>query len=175
MGDRFDEENGLREWSEDLDSSAEGDDDALDHGEADGDSSLEDEKKDDNCQLELPLLPEIRNTNDLESETSEDETLKDIRRLATEKASGYSWEEGRIIHRQSDDTFGVLTRIVVPFSKRSQVLQNAHKALRHLRAKRLQAEVSTLFTWPGMTKDVKAFVSTCERCLRLRVVLGECP
>ena len=25
---------------------------------------------------------------------------------------------------------------------------------------------SSLFTWPGITKDVKACVSTCERCLR---------
>ena len=30
----------------------------------------------------------------------------------------------------------------------------------------MQWEVSRLFTWPGITNDIKQFISSCDRCLK---------
>ena len=114
LGTNFERENGVRVNRDELNASVEGDESSK-QAEVEGGSSLgvEQDKEDNNdCQLTLPQFRQVHSNSDLVKCTLQDGTLTDIRRLATEKARGYLWEEGKIIHIQSDEPFGHLPELL---------------------------------------------------------------
>jgi len=57
-------------------------------------------------------------------------------------------------------------RIVIPRSKRKEVLQRLHAS--HQGIERTQQRARQTVYWPGITSDVKSMVESCEACQRLR-------
>ena len=57
-------------------------------------------------------------------------------------------------------------RIVVPRSMRKQVLQQLHES--HSGIQRTRELARQLFYWPGMSRDVKSMIDSCEECQVLR-------
>ena len=152
-----------------VDPSVEGDDDTSVSGEAEGISSREAEPTGEgleDTQLALPFFHQVTQDHDLAHATQSDSTLSDIRRLADENRRGYSWENKNIVHTQDQEPFGRVVRQVVPKEHRAMVLQVAHKALGQLGSKKTQREISRLFTWPGICRDVKEFVGSCDKFLK---------
>ena len=54
-------------------------------------------------------------------------------------------------------------RIVVPTTRREQVLQALHEPAHH-GVKATRSRVKALFWWPSLGKDVESFVRQCETC-----------
>jgi len=64
-------------------------------------------------------------------------------------------------------------RIVIPQSKRKEVLQRLHAS--HQRIERTQCHARQMVYWPGITSDIKSMVEGCQACQRLRPSLGREP
>ena len=56
------------------------------------------------------------------AETHCDPSLATCRALADSLERGYVWEEGILVHSESDEFLGVVHRIVLPKLRRSQIL-----------------------------------------------------
>ena len=61
-------------------------------------------------------------------------------------------------------------QLVVPQSKRSLVLENAHVSpfAGHMSVNKTRARVYSTFYWPGADRDIKHFVRTCPVCQKAR-------
>ena len=86
-----------------------------------------------------------------------DPTLARIRQLA---------EDGKdkvLVHRM-DDTMS--ERVVVREKRRKGILKMAHsnKLGGHFSYKKTAATMARLFTWPGISKDTKAWCRSCPEC-----------
>ena len=88
-----------------------------------------------------------------------------------------------ILFRQGRDKTAT-KQLVVPQSKRAEVLSLAHAGLfgGHMGMGTTQNRVGREFTWPGVGKDVERFCRSCDRCQRMApkseqrpVPLGEVP
>ncbi|GAA5994101.1 hypothetical protein JCM11641_000412, partial [Rhodosporidiobolus odoratus] len=62
------------------------------------------------------------------------------------------------------------SRIVVPkvHEVRETLLHDAHDALGHLGPRKTLSSLSQSFYWPGMSKDVLRYVSSCDGCQRFK-------
>jgi len=60
----------------------------------------------------------------------------------------------------------VWRRIVVPKSKRKELLKLSHSSLcgGHFSSRKTEGVLRRVFTWPGVTRDVKAWCRTCPDC-----------
>jgi hypothetical protein len=61
-------------------------------------------------------------------------------------------------------------RIIVPEAARNEVIQELHSRTLsgHLGSKKTIEKVKERFIWPSMTKDIKAFISSCDICNRVK-------
>ena len=99
----------------------------------------ENEDKSENTEevMELPCLEKGSNRNDFIQEIKSDITLGTCRELADRKQRGYRWEEGILLHAETDDALDmVIERIVAPKSRRMKILQVAHDRLGHFGQRR---------------------------------------
>ena len=98
----------------------------------------------------------------LSSQQEEDLTLARIRQLAEDGKDGYSWKDKVLVHRM-DDTMS--ERVGIPEKRRKGILMAFSNKLRgHFSYKKTVATLARLFTWPGISKDTKAWCRSCPEC-----------
>ena len=117
---------------------------------------------------DLPSLElEQGDKNAIAREQAEDESLSKALEAAGKSEKGFSFVDG-ILVQEVEDGFVNVKRIVVPCSRRQQVLRVAHSDLLagHFGYKKTLARIARYFMWPGMWKEVRAFVRTCGDCQR---------
>ena len=103
----------------------------------------------------------------LAKEQTEDASLCKSLEAAGNGEQGFSFVGDVLVH-EVDDGFVTVKRIVVPSSRREQVLRAAHTNLTagHSGYKRTLARIARYFMWPGMWKQVREFVRACDGCQR---------
>ncbi|GBN06441.1 hypothetical protein AVEN_78134-1 [Araneus ventricosus] len=57
-----------------------------------------------------------------------------------------------------------LFKIVVPFSLRRKVLQNAHEQFRHPGTQKMINLINPQYYWPHINQDISVFVKHCDVC-----------
>ena len=103
----------------------------------------------------------------LAKEQAEDDSLGKALEAAGKSEKGFGFVDGILVH-EVEDGFVTVNRIVVPRSRREQVLRAAHTDLTagHFGHKRTLARIARYFMWPGMWKEVREFIRTCGDCQR---------
>ena len=103
----------------------------------------------------------------LAKEQAEDVSLCKSLEAAGKSEQGFSFVGDVLVH-EVDDGFVTVKRIVVPSTRREQVLRAAHTNLTagHSGYKRTLARIARYFMWPGMWKQVREFVRSCGGCQR---------
>ena len=112
----------------------------------------------------LPLLGRGKNRLTLIAETRGDPSLATCRALADSLEWDYGWEEGVLVHSQSDDFLGVVHWIVLLKVQRSQILSLALDRCGHLGYRKEIKLLKRRFAWPNMAKDVKLYCQSCPSC-----------
>jgi len=76
----------------------------------------------------------------------------------------YFLDDREIIYMQSEN--GPL--MCIPASMREDVLHNLHRTITggHVGAQKLIAALKERYFWPGLSKDAKAFVAKCMKCIK---------
>ena len=92
-----------------------------------------------------------------------DYSLKTCRKLATQKECGYQWNKDR----QEIGDFGFRSRLVLPWSRRMQVLRLAHDHHGHFGVKRMRTIIALRFTWPNVSSDIEKYGKSCLACAGL--------
>ena len=122
----------------------------------------------DDCMVDLPSLSMGQGDQcSLAKEQAEDVSLCKSLEAAGKGEQGFSFVGDVLVH-EVDDGFVKVKRIVVPNSRREQVLRTAHTNLTagHSGYKRTIARIARFFMWPGMWKQVREFVRACHGCQR---------
>ena len=117
-------------------------------------------------KVELPL-PDIGcDSVKLAEEQKEDSTLSKLWLNGEKGEKGYTFDHGVLVHHTSDGVDDQVVRVVVPASRRQQVLQMGHSSsiAGHFGVKKTHAKISRHFVWPGLWTQVKAYVRTCGGC-----------
>ena len=119
--------------------------------------------------LDLPVPELADNLSDkaaLIPEQQTDDSLKAVREWADEGERGYGFVEDVLVHESALATGDVVSRIVVPTSRRKQILKTAHASLTagHFSNRKTEAVLKQVFTWPGISKDVKSWCRACPEC-----------
>ena len=74
-------------------------------------------------------------------------------------------DTGILYHRaRTKDNMNL--QVVVPSSQRSRVITLAHEGTGHWSYKKTLKILRRNYFWPGIRKDVEAFVKSCEACQR---------
>ena len=113
---------------------------------------------------ELPIPSKGSITQSIKEQTKADHTLKTIRGLAHHSKNGYAWENGLLIHMTTDHTLGERKRLVVPKPQRQSLIRLAHNKSGHFSLAKTKAILNDKFTWPGISKDVREYILSCEKC-----------
>ena len=117
-------------------------------------------------RVELPL-PDIGcDGMRLGEEQKSDSTLSKLWQKGENKEKGYTFDQGVLVHHTSDGVDDLVVRVVLPVSRRQQVLKMGHSnsIAGHFGVKKTHAKISRHFMWPGLWSEVKAYVRTCEGC-----------
>ena len=105
-------------------------------------------------------------------------SLKDIRKWAEKGEKRYTLEDGLIIHSLVTPTEQICKRIVVPCSRRSEMLKLAHSSMLagHFSHGKTTELLKRRFSWPGMSVDVRKLCSQCVPCQKAsRASVGKAP
>ncbi|XP_048242476.1 uncharacterized protein K02A2.6-like [Haliotis rufescens] len=71
-----------------------------------------------------------------------------------------------LLHRQQlSDGVVPYYQLIVPQSKRDEVITHLHDSMGHLGRDRTVALLQTRFYWPGMITDVEKRIRCCQRCI----------
>ncbi len=116
--------------------------------------------------LGCPDLVEESVNNNIKVEVNNDDSLKAIRDLAGRRQNGYFWSNGLLFHNIVDTLGDERCRLVVPRSRRRNVLRLAHEK-GHIGAKKMREIINRNFSWPGLGKDIINWVNHCEVCARI--------
>ncbi|GFO01046.1 gypintegrase 1 [Plakobranchus ocellatus] len=113
------------------------------------------------------LFPEFQTVN-LTIEQRSDSTLKPwFSAVGNPPVRGISFDvEDGILFRTFQSSTKNTKTLVVPQSRRSQVLSMAHDSplSGHTGFRKTLAHIKSEFSWPGMTSDVYQFVRSCHTC-----------
>ena len=65
-------------------------------------------------------------------------------------------------------------QIIIPLSLRWDILYYSHstKVAGHFGAARTVLRIASRYYWPGMNRDIRSWVSTCEMCQRVKTGVG---
>ncbi len=88
-------------------------------------------------------------------EVKNDSSLTPLKDLADRYARGYYWDDGVLMQRHSDVAFGVIENIIVPKSRRSDLIHLAHDKTGHLGYKKVIRIIKQNFVWPLMNRDTQ--------------------
>ena len=108
--------------------------------------------------LLLPVISrEGTDTEKLIKEQRDDSTLTKHRDMADRGVEGYQWEKSVLIHNLEKDDSRVFERIVIPSSRRKDVLKLAHsdRMAGHFSPNRTEGALQRVLTWPGVARDIR--------------------
>ena len=90
------------------------------------------------------------------AEQQADATLRNVLELAQRKEKGYAFDQGILVHYSEDSLGDSCQRVVVPSSRRNNVLELAHSnpMAGHFGYKKTYARISQHFLWPRVWLDV---------------------
>ena len=117
-------------------------------------------------RVELPLPDMSGDVVKLGEEQKSDSTLSKLWQKGENNEKGYKFDQGILVHHTSDGVDDSVVRVVLPVSRRQQVLKMGHSSpiAGHFGVKKTHAKISRHFVWPGLWSEVKAYVRTCEGC-----------
>ena len=100
------------------------------------------------------------------SEQTRDESLRDIRQWAEKGEKGFSLDNGLLVHNLVTPAEQIRKRIVVPSSRRTELLKLAHSSMLggHFSHTKTTELLNRRFTWPRMSVDVKNLCRQCVPC-----------
>ena len=100
------------------------------------------------------------------SEQTRDESLRDIRQWAEKGEKGFSLDNGLLVHNLVTPAEQIRKRIVVPSSRRTELLKLAHSSMLggHFSHTKTTELLNRRFTWPQMSVDVKNLCRQCVPC-----------
>lgn len=116
-------------------------------------------------QLADPVLSEVwelwggkeaRNTRELSTNAEVKGWLREFQKLVEFK--------GVLYRGVKDECSGELRQLLVPACLRTQILEMTHDQWAHQGVNRTFSILRTRCFWPGMSKDVKAYISNCLTC-----------
>ena len=101
----------------------------------------------------------------LAEEQKEDVSLKENRKWAENGEKGYTLENGLIIHTLVTPIEQICKRIVVPCSRRSELLKLAHSSMLagHFSHGKTTELLNRRFSWPGMLESCVVSVFPAKR------------
>ncbi|XP_040074807.1 uncharacterized protein LOC120846961 [Ixodes scapularis] len=78
----------------------------------------------------------------------------------------FQWEGGLLYRSYTEKTGRMVRRLVVPRCHREAVSKLAHDGIMagHFGEQKAKDRISDEFFWPGITADVKRFVTSCDIC-----------
>ncbi len=141
--------------------------DELNLADVEGEEDIPSEVGDEVDELKLTCVKEGGDRDVLIKEVNEDVTLKSLRELADRGERGYYWEDGVLVQRCPDFTYGTVVNIVVPKSRRSKIMQLAHDKLGHLGHKKVASTIKRNFVWPLMNCDIRKHCESCLLCQKV--------
>ena len=124
----------------------------------------------DTKELDIPI-PEMQGSSDrdrlVEEQQQDDSLITSIRICADKHEQGYGYHKGVLVHEEERDGEVVL-RIVVPEVRRDRILKAAHssKMAGHYSRNKTENLLRRLFTWPNISRDIKAWCTRCLECQR---------
>ena len=80
----------------------------------------------------------------------------------------YALLEGILCSISSDDTRGTVYRYCIPASMRTDVIRSFHDLNVHPGFIRTYQALSAVCTWPGLKKDVRDHIHSCETCRKAK-------
>ena len=108
----------------------------------------------------------LKDTESLAKDQRSDISLQDLQKEAEDQTSDFVIISN-VLHRKTTDQDGqAYTQIVLPHNRRAEVMRLAHSTpmAGHIGARRTKYKIMRNFFWPNITKDVKAYCRSCERC-----------
>ena len=119
--------------------------------------------------IPLPHIATSKADKDrLVAEQHSDQSLQHALELAKRGEKGYGFDDQVLVDYTDDALEDVNQRIVVPGTRRQQVLKLAHCNVNagHFGFKKTFARISSYFLWPRMWGDIKQFVRGCQKAVR---------
>ena len=117
-----------------------------------------------------PLLPDLSHDRDgigeLIAQQQNDGTLSEMRKRAKSEEQGFYFNGGVLMHSKLMEQGREVSRVVVPLTKRSEVMSAGHKGLvgGHFSHNKMASHLKQSFTWLGLERDVREFCATCPEC-----------
>ena len=108
----------------------------------------------------------LKDTESLAKDQRSDISLQDLQKEAEDQTSDFVIVSN-VLHRKTTDQDGqAYTQIVLPHNRRAKVMCLAHSTpmAGHSGARITKYKIMRNFFWPNITKDVKAYCRSCERC-----------
>ena len=122
-----------------------------------GEVEIQENKDGEPIDIPIPELQEEASDKlRLSNQQEEDSILARIRQLAKDGKDGYSCKDKVLVQRM-DDTMS--ERVFVP-----SLMAHSNKLGGHFSYKKTVATLARLFTWPGISKDTKAWCRSCPEC-----------
>ena len=94
-----------------------------------------------------------------------EEFATEIEQVQYDEDSAFTYE-GQILFRERRPYPGVplQTRAILSSKYRPVIINTAHEGVGHMAATKTMKRVLEQFVWPGMHKDVRAYVKKCAAC-----------
>ena len=93
-----------------------------------------------------------------------DKTLESVRKWANAGEKGFGVQDGIIVHNLECEHGEVWRRVVVPKEHRKDILSHSSLTGGHFSVRKTEGMLRHVFTWPGVTRDVKAWCRSCPEC-----------
>ena len=98
--------------------------------------------------------------------TKADPSLKSVRELARQEKDGYYWHKGLVLRAVRNHMGEVVDLVVVPKELRHDLMVLAHDKCGHIGVKKARLMMARHFWWPGVSRDLGAYCSSCTQCLQ---------
>ena len=120
-----------------------------------------------NTEFPVATIREGMPRDEMAQETTTDESLRAILKLAQIDREGYHLSQG-LVFRTRLDTFGLpREQLCVPQRFRQQCLKAAHTSFGHQGRNRMVALLRPHFYWPYMGRDCVQYVKACHKCQQM--------
>ena len=115
------------------------------------------------CFDSVLTLPQL-SLDEIRKKQKDDPVLEPLLESVGDPSSKYFIDNGLLFYKAVTSEFDSSDKLVIPSSLCPLVLNFLHERAGHQGRTRTEALVSSRFFWPGWRKDVRVFVSKCERC-----------
>ena len=136
------------------------DDDDDDDNVNDSSNTAEQSQEDDLFEV----MSNVSDVSKLISEQKADESLSRAFELAHLNKGGY-FLKSDLLFRKSSVLGKEIEQLVVPSSRRKEILELAHSRIGcHMGVKRTKERIALTFTWPSLINDVIKYCRECDVC-----------